>query len=81
MTELTDPGPLTEALEIIDAGLGGLSERELVSTAEMTNLLLDVRMLLGGIDLGGVVIDAAVDTAEGAPVVTEAAIGEAPPVS
>lgn len=76
MTELTDPGPLTEALEIIDAGLGGLSERELVSTAEMTNLLLDVRMLLGGIDLGDVVIGAESET-----VVADTALGEAPPVS
>lgn len=65
MTELTDPGPLTEALEIIDAGLGGLSDRELVSTAEMTNLLLDVRMLIGEIDLD----DLATDAEDGAPAV------------
>lgn len=71
MTELTDPGPLTEALEIIDAGLGGLSERELVSTAEMTNLLLDVRMLIGEIDLGDLPADPspgiAAETTSGTP--------------
>lgn len=51
MTELTDLKPLAEALDIIDAGLGGLTERELVSSNEVTNLLLDVRVLLGEIDL------------------------------
>ncbi len=51
MTELKDLEPLAQAFEIIDASLGGLTERELVSSDEVTNLLLDVRMLLGEIDL------------------------------
>jgi hypothetical protein len=37
---------ISAALQIIDAGLGDMTDRELVSTAEMTNLLLDVRALL-----------------------------------
>lgn len=37
---------ISEALAIIDRNLGELSRRELVSTAEMTDLLLDVRSLL-----------------------------------
>ncbi len=35
-----------EALAIIDKSLGELLRRELVSTSEMTDLLLDVRSLL-----------------------------------
>ncbi len=37
---------ITEALAIIDRNLGELNRRELVSTAEVTDLLLDVRSLL-----------------------------------
>ena len=37
---------LNAALDIIDAGLGDMTDRELVSTAEVTDLLLDVRALL-----------------------------------
>lgn len=43
MTEVQD---VNAALEIIDAGLGVMTDRELVSTAEVTDLLLDVRALL-----------------------------------
>ncbi len=53
MTELKDLQPLEQALGIIDQGLGGLTERQLVSTAEVTNLLLDVRALLSEIDCVG----------------------------
>ena len=48
MTKLDDM-PLTsldEALALIDKGLGGLTERHLVSATEITDLLLDVRSLL-----------------------------------
>ncbi|MFV0527009.1 MAG: hypothetical protein ACK5RL_21200 [Acidimicrobiales bacterium] len=38
--------PIEEALALIDRGLGGMSDRQLVSTAEVTDLLLDVRSLL-----------------------------------
>lgn len=43
MTQVHD---VNAALEIIDAGLGDMTDRELVSTAEVTDLLLDVRALL-----------------------------------
>ncbi|MEM7325047.1 MAG: hypothetical protein AAF531_18305 [Actinomycetota bacterium] len=41
--ELTN---IEEALAIIDKGLGGLTERQLVSASEVTDLLLDVRSVL-----------------------------------
>ena len=37
---------IAEALALIDRGLGDLMHRELVSTDEVSDLLLDVRMLL-----------------------------------
>ncbi len=37
---------IQEALALIDRGLGGLNHRELVSTNEVADLLLDVRTLL-----------------------------------
>lgn len=47
---ITDAAPekdvIAEALAVIDRSLGQLVHRELVSTAEMTDLLLDVRSLL-----------------------------------
>lgn len=49
----TDPGDakaheavIDEALRLIDSGLSELMHRELVSTDEVSDLLLDVRMLL-----------------------------------
>ena len=44
--EMTDLTSIEEALALIDKGLGGLSERQLVSASEVTDLLLDVRSLL-----------------------------------
>jgi hypothetical protein len=41
---------VTAALQVIDAGLGDMTDRELVSTDEVTNLLLDVRALLSDVD-------------------------------
>ncbi|MGB5756333.1 MAG: hypothetical protein WBM50_05415 [Acidimicrobiales bacterium] len=38
--------PIEEALALIDKGLGGLTERQLVSASEVADLLLDVRSLL-----------------------------------
>ncbi len=37
---------VSEALALIDQGLGHLVHRELMSTTEVADLLLDVRMLL-----------------------------------
>lgn len=44
--EMTPLTPIQEALALIDQGLGGLTERQLVSASEVTDLLLDVRTLL-----------------------------------
>ena len=44
MTETTEP--FTEILAIIDRGLGDISERSLVSSAEVADMLLDMRTLL-----------------------------------
>jgi hypothetical protein len=48
MTEATDAETtvIDEALRLIDTGLSDLMHRELVSTDEVSDLLLDVRMLL-----------------------------------
>ena len=46
MTEAIDGIQLQEALSLIDRGLGDLQRRELVSTAEVADLLLDLRTLL-----------------------------------
>ncbi len=44
--EVTDLATIEEALALIDKGLGGLTERQLVSASEVADLLLDVRSLL-----------------------------------
>ena len=46
MTETKDPESINEALALIDQGLGELLDRELMSTNEVADLLLDVRTLL-----------------------------------
>lgn len=40
------PISLTDAIALIDEGLGGLTDRQLVSASEVTDLLLDVRSLI-----------------------------------
>jgi len=45
-TETRELDVITEALAIIDRGLGEMLHRELVSTDEVADLLLDVRTLL-----------------------------------
>ena len=44
--EIIDLTSIEEALALIDAGLGIMTDRQLVSTSEVTDLLLDVRSLL-----------------------------------
>lgn len=44
-----------EALAIIDKGLSEMTHRDLVSTVEVSDLLLDVRMLLAAEEVGEVV--------------------------
>ncbi len=46
MTETRDSDSISEALALIDRSLGDLLHRELVSTDEMADLLLDVRSLI-----------------------------------
>ena len=45
-SRVIDEAVIDEALRLIDAGLSDLLHRELVSTDEVSDLLLDVRMLL-----------------------------------
>jgi hypothetical protein len=47
----TDEAVINEALRLIDGGLLDLMHRELVSTDEVSDLLLDVRMLLTAAEL------------------------------
>jgi hypothetical protein len=44
--QVTPVTTIEEALALIDKGLGGLTERQLVSASEVADLLLDVRSLL-----------------------------------
>ena len=44
--EIIDLTSIEEALALIVAGLGIMTDRQLVSTSEVTDLLLDVRSLL-----------------------------------
>jgi hypothetical protein len=46
MTDTPELDVISEALAIIDRGLGDMLHRELVSTDEVADLLLDVRSLL-----------------------------------
>ena len=48
MSGTIDAEVINEALAIIDRGLNQFLHRELVSTAEATDLLLDVRSILSG---------------------------------
>ena len=46
MSETLESDVINQALEIIDRSLGTLHQRELVSAAEVSDLLLDMRSLL-----------------------------------
>jgi hypothetical protein len=46
MTEQIEQAVLEEALEVIDGALAKMIQRELVSTGEVADLLLDVRSVL-----------------------------------
>lgn len=43
-------GSIREALDLIEKGLGDISERQIVPTSEVTDLLLDVRSVLAKLD-------------------------------
>ncbi len=57
MTEVTDVQETTTdesirtAMRLIDQGLGDIAERQIVSTAEVADLLLDVRSVLAKLDV------------------------------
>ncbi len=51
MTDTREPKIITEALAVIDKGLAEMLHRELVSTDEVADLLLDVRTLLATPDI------------------------------
>jgi hypothetical protein len=46
MTETREAAVINEALTVIDKALGDMLNRELVTTGEVADLLLDVRSLL-----------------------------------
>jgi hypothetical protein len=46
VTDTSEPTIINEALAVIDKGLAEMLHRELVSTDEVADLLLDVRSLL-----------------------------------
>lgn len=46
MTEAVNTTLVQEAIQLIDGGLGVLQGRNLISTSEMADLLLDVRSVL-----------------------------------
>lgn len=46
VTETNVSDMITEALAVVDRGLGVMQHRELVSTDEVADLLLDLRLLL-----------------------------------
>lgn len=51
VTETTEPKVITDALAVIDRGLAEMLHRELVSTDEVADLLLDVRTLLAAVEV------------------------------
>ena len=51
MTDTHELQLINEALSIIDKGLGDMLHRELVSTDEVADLLLDVRTVLATTEL------------------------------
>ena len=51
MNEILENEAIAQALQIIDRSLGTLHQRELVSTAEVSDLLLDVRSVLAAAEL------------------------------
>jgi hypothetical protein len=51
MSETIESEAIAEALQIIDRSLGKLHQRELVSTAEVSDLLLDMRSVLAAAEL------------------------------
>ena len=53
MTTTVEPESIAEALALIDRSLTDLVKRELISSNEMADILLDVRALLATVDAPG----------------------------
>ena len=51
MRDTLEGDAINQALEIIDRSLGKLHQRELVSTSEVSDLLLDMRSVLAAAEL------------------------------
>jgi hypothetical protein len=51
MTDTRETAVINEALSVIDKALAEMLRRELVSTGEVADLLLDVRTLLTAVDV------------------------------
>jgi hypothetical protein len=49
VTDTETPEIVHEALAVIDRALGTMQQRNLVSTDEVADLLLDLRLLLAGV--------------------------------
>lgn len=47
---MRESSEITKALALIDEGLSTLVDRQLVSASEVTDLLLDVRAVLAGLE-------------------------------
>jgi len=60
VTQTTEAAVITEALSVIDRTLAQFSSRELVSSAEVSDLLLDLRLLLMSAEVS--------EATEGAPI-------------
>lgn len=50
MTETQEVEVLNEALKLVDAGLGVLQTRSMVPASEVTDMLLDIRLLLMSVE-------------------------------
>lgn len=50
MTQTREAEVLAQAIELVDAGLGDLQTRNLVPASEVTDLLLDLRLLFLSVD-------------------------------
>jgi hypothetical protein len=49
-TQPKGEGSIREAMDLIEKGLGDISERQIVPTSEVADLLLDVRSVLAKLD-------------------------------
>jgi len=58
MVEVINAGAITEAISVIDRALAEMLRRELVSSGEVSDLLLDLRLLLTANEISSTVAGA-----------------------